>query len=275
MTGAVATANGATLSAGTDSGTGKVNVVGASSTLLPATGTTNTIGTLTTGNLALGASTGTSGNLAIKVSDAASSGNPGTAGTNYDTVVAQTISVPSNSPMLPASPFNVQLLGYGTLSSPVANSASVNFNSNATYVWQIASYTSTTIPGTGDGTTEVLTNGGGLTAPSAVSGLFSLDTSGFASANSIPGGQQGILSGRRRNHRRRRNAGRGLQRHPRTRDGGAGSRRRRSDARSPSATPRSGSEGRNAGPVARRSGRDGGIRSGAYSHRPSGALPHS
>ena len=58
VTGAVAISNGATLSAGTNSG-GKVNVVSspASFTLLAATGSTDTIGTLNTGNLTLGAST--------------------------------------------------------------------------------------------------------------------------------------------------------------------------------------------------------------------------
>jgi len=193
VTGAVAISNGATLSAGTNSGTGKVNVVSspASFTLLPATGTTDTIGTLTTGNLTLGATTGTSGNLAIRVSDAAGSGNAGTAGTNYDTISAGTITVPTSSP---AHPFNVQLLGYGKSSGIVtANAASANFNSNTAYVWQIASYTSTNIPGAGNGTTVVLTAGGGQTVPSADSNLFSLDTSGFASANGITGAQTGAF----------------------------------------------------------------------------------
>lgn len=60
VTGAVAISNGATLSAGTNSGTGKVKVVSspASSAPLPATGSTDTIGTLTTGALTLGASSG-------------------------------------------------------------------------------------------------------------------------------------------------------------------------------------------------------------------------
>jgi hypothetical protein len=199
VTGAVAVANGATLSAGTNKGTGKVNVVSspASSTLVPATGSADTIGKLTTGNLTLGSASGASGNLAIKISDVPSSGTPtaGTAGTNYDTIAAQTITVPSNSPTPPAKPFDVQLLGYGTLASPVANSASVNFNSANTYVWQIASYTSTNIPGAtaSTGQTVILTSGGGLTASSADAGLFVLDTSGFATANNIPGSQRGAF----------------------------------------------------------------------------------
>ena len=99
-------------------------------------------------------------------------------------MAAQTITVPSNSPTLPANPFNVQLLGYGTVSGNVtANAASANFNAASTYVWQIASYTSTNIPGAANGTTIILTSGGGLTAAPGVAGLFSLDTTGFVSAN--------------------------------------------------------------------------------------------
>ena len=182
VTGAMAISNGATLSAGTNSGTGKVKVVSspASFALLPATGSTDTIGTLTTGNLTLGGTGGAA--LAIKVSDVPASGTPlaGAAGTNYDTIVAAAIKVPTS----PANPFNVQLLGYGTLSGNVtANTASANFNPASTYVWQVGSYTSTNIPGAADATTVILTSGGGLTAASGVAGLFSLDTSGFASAN--------------------------------------------------------------------------------------------
>jgi fibronectin-binding autotransporter adhesin len=176
VTGAVAIANGATLSAGTNSGTGTVNS-GAST--IPATGTTDTIGKLTTGAVALGATSGASGNLVIKVSDAVGSGNSGTAGTNYDTVAGGAITVPTT----PASPFNVQMLSYGTLVAPVANTASANFDPTATYVWQIASYTSTNIPDSADGQTVILTSGAGNTADPNVSGLFTLDTTNFVAAN--------------------------------------------------------------------------------------------
>ncbi len=175
VTGAMAIANGATLSAGTNKGTGLVN---SNASTVPATGSADTIGTLTTGNLTLGSG----GNYAVKVSDAVSSGNTGTAGTNYDTVVAGAITVPTS----PTSPFNVQMLSYGNITAPVANTASVNFDPTVSNTWQIASYTSTNIPDAPtSGNTTILTSGGGQSADTNDAGLFSLDTSNFATANSV------------------------------------------------------------------------------------------
>jgi fibronectin-binding autotransporter adhesin len=170
VTGAVAIANGATLSAGTNKGTGLVNG-GASA--LPATGSTDTIGTLTTGNLTLGSG----GNFAVKVSDAVSSGNTGSAGTNYDTVAAGALTVPTS----PAISFNVQMLSYGNITAPAANTASANFDPTVSNTWQIASYTSTSLTGAPTGVTEVLTGPGSV--GNADAGLFTLDTSNFATAN--------------------------------------------------------------------------------------------
>jgi fibronectin-binding autotransporter adhesin len=173
VTGTLAIANGATLSAGTNKGTGTVNS-GASA--VPATGTTDTIGALNTATIALAAG----GNYAVKVSDtvaaAPGAGTPGTPGTNYDTVVA---SGPLMVPASPASPFNVQMLSYGTLASPVANSAVANFDTTSSYVWQIASFTSTNIPDANGGTV-ILT---GANADPNTAGLFTLDTTNFVAAN--------------------------------------------------------------------------------------------
>jgi autotransporter-associated beta strand protein len=174
VTGAVAVANGATLSAGTNSG--GATVTGGTGTV-PATGSANSVGALSTGALTFGAG----GNFAVKISDlnADSStgvGNPGTAGANYDTVAASgAIKVTSTS----GSGFNVQLLGSGSGSG----GASANFDAGANYKFQLASYTSTTglthAPTT-NGATEILT---GASADSVDTGKFVLDTSNFTTAN--------------------------------------------------------------------------------------------
>ena len=183
VTGAVKIASGGTLSAGTNSGTG---TIGAST--VPATGTTNTIGKLTVGTVGTGNVTlGAGGNLVIKASDViAANGGAGVAGTNYDTISSPgAINVASPQ----ASPFTIELLSYGTLASPTANTAVANFSTTGSYTWQIASFTSSNIPGTSSAGTTILTSGTYHTAAVADAGLFALDTSNFRTANT------GTLSG--------------------------------------------------------------------------------
>lgn len=160
VTGTVTVASGATLSAGTTAGIANV----------PATGSSNIIGTLSTASLNFNSG----GNLAIKVSDGQPTGTAFTAGTDFDTIAA-----PAGA-LTVTSGFNVELLADGT----GTGSKSVNFDPTATYTFQIASFASSSgITGSGSGDTVFLTSGTAQAASPGVSGLFTLDTSNFVAAN--------------------------------------------------------------------------------------------
>jgi fibronectin-binding autotransporter adhesin len=165
VSGNVAVASGATLSAGT---TPAVTTPNGGS--VPATGTSAVVGTLSTGSLGLNGG----GDLAIKVGNGQSTGTAFTAGTDFDSIAATGV-------LNAAGTFTIELLADGT----GASSASTNFSPTTSYTFQIASFTgSTNIPNAG-ATPVILTAGGGKTVTSGDSNIFALDTSSFAAANGV------------------------------------------------------------------------------------------